>query len=121
VERINLRDKLAQVQDTWVPHVIGELNGQHVKVAKLEGEFVWHQHADEDEMFLVLEGDLALHFRDRVVHLSPGEMCIVPRGMEHKPVASGSVEVLLFEPMSTRNTGDTDDTRTLEADDLPRI
>jgi mannose-6-phosphate isomerase-like protein (cupin superfamily) len=121
MERINLRDKLAQVRAPWVPHVIGELNEQQVKVAKLEGEFVWHQHADEDEMFLVLDGRLALHFRDRVVQLAPGELCIVPRGVEHKPVATGPVEVLLFEPKSTRNTGDADDARRLDADELPRI
>lgn len=121
MERINLREKLAQVHEPWVPHVIGELNDQHVKVAKLDGEFVWHQHAAEDEMFLVLDGELELHFRDRVVRLTPGELCIVPRGVEHKPVAASPVQVLLFEPKTTRNTGDATDSRRLEADELPRI
>ena len=121
MERINLREKLAQVHEDWVPHVIGELNDQFVKVARLEGEYVWHQHAGEDELFLVLEGRLELHFRDRVISLQPGEMCIVPRGVEHKPVAPAPVEVLLFEPCSTRSTGDVDEVRSLEADELPRI
>ena len=122
VEKINLRDKLARIDQAWVPHVVGELNGQFVKVAHFDGEYVWHQHAAEDEAFLVLEGKVALHFRDGDVELGPGEMCIVPRGIEHKPEAvGGRAQVLLFEPSTTRNTGNVDDARTIEAKELPRI
>ena len=122
MEKINLLDKLAQVEDAWVPHVVGELNGQFLKVAHFEGEYVWHQHADEDEAFLVVDGKVVLHFRDRVVELGPGELCIVPRGVEHKPEAiGGRAQVVLFEPASTRNTGNVDEARTIEATDLPRI
>jgi mannose-6-phosphate isomerase-like protein (cupin superfamily) len=118
---INLAEKLASFAETWVPKVVGELNGQYVKVVKFQGEYVWHQHANEDEMFLVLEGEFDLHFRDGIVHLRPGEFYIVPRGVEHKPVAKSLTSVLLFEPASTRNTGNVDHTYTVEATDLQHI
>ena len=122
MDKVNLREKLSQVDQPWVPHIVGELNGQYVKVAHFEGEYVWHQHAEEDEAFLVLEGQVALHFRDKVLELGPGEMCVVPRGVEHKPEAiGGRAQVMLFEPASTRNTGDVEDPRTIEAKELPRI
>ena len=121
MHKVNLQDKLAKITRSWAPHVVGELNDQYVKLAKLEGEYVWHQHAEEDEMFLVLEGTLAIHLRDDVVTLNAGEMFIVPRGVEHKPVAESSVHVLLFEPKTTRSTGNVDHEHTIEADRLPKL
>lgn len=102
---INLSEKLGLFEETWTPKIIGELNGQQVKLAKLDGEFMWHAHADEDEMFLVLEGSLTLQMRDREVTLKPGELYIVPRGVEHNPVAEPGTSVLLFEPAQTKHTG----------------
>lgn len=119
MERISLAEKLARFSDRWSPKLIGELNGQHVKLVKLQGEFVWHRHEREDELFLVLRGALAIHFRDRVVQLREGELCIVPRGVEHKPVAEAEAAVLLLEPASTLNTGDVRNERTVEV--LERI
>ena len=121
MQAINLRQKLDTFNETWVPKVVGELNGQYVKVVKFIGEYVWHQHANEDEMFLVIDGQFELHFRDRVVSLKAGEFCIVPRGVEHRPVAKELCCVLLFEPAATRNTGNVDHTYTIEAQDLQRI
>jgi len=118
---VNLQQKLDSFSETWVPKVVGELNGQHVKVAKLEGEYVWHAHANEDEMFLVMHGELQLELRDRTVTLRPGEFFIVPRGVEHRPVARELVSLLLFEPATVRNTGDVDDDRTIEPEDVERI
>lgn len=115
MRKINLEKKLASFSEHWSPRIVGELNGQHVKLAKLQGEFVWHHHADEDELFLVLQGRLALHFRDQVVDLEAGEFCIVPRGVEHKPVAAEECQVLLFEPVSTLNTGNLRNERTVES------
>lgn len=121
LERVNLEEKLASFEETWVPKVVSELNGQYVKVVKFEGEYVWHHHEHEDELFLVLAGSIDLHFRDRVVHLEKGELCTVPHGVEHKPVANGIAHVLLFEPASTRNTGNVDHAYTIEASDLQRV
>lgn len=121
MERVNLAEKLASFTEPWVPKVVGELNGQYVKVAKTAGEYVWHHHAEEDELFLVLAGELEIHLRDRVVQLGPGELFIVPRGVEHKPVSRGEAHVLLFEPKSTRNTGQVDHRYTIEPVDLERI
>jgi mannose-6-phosphate isomerase-like protein (cupin superfamily) len=106
LQKINLEDKLSQFQDHWNPRIIGELNGQHIKLAKLSGEFIWHKHDEEDEMFLVISGTLRLELRDQVIILKPGESFIIPRGTEHRPVAENEVSVLLFEPASTINTGD---------------
>ena len=111
-ERINLTEKLTRFSDYRNPRVVGELNGQQGKLTKLKGEFVWHHHAHEDEMFLVLHGQLTLRFRDGDVVLGPGECCIVPRGVEHQPVAPEEVHVLLFEPASTLNTGNVQNERT---------
>jgi mannose-6-phosphate isomerase-like protein (cupin superfamily) len=106
MDKVNLREKLALFSDHWNPRVVGELNGQHVKVVKFQGEFVWHDHAGEDELFLVLRGSFRIDFRDKSVTLSEGDFIIVPRGVEHRPVAEHEVEVMLFEPAQTRHTGD---------------
>ncbi|MCK6602315.1 MAG: cupin domain-containing protein [Bacteroidetes bacterium] len=105
MEVIRLNDKLKLFLDFWNPRIIGELNGQQVKLAKLKGEFVWHSHQNEDELFLILSGTLKIEFRDRTLTLAPLEMVVIPRGVEHRPVADEEVSVLLFEPASTRNTG----------------
>ena len=117
---ISLADKLADLAEPWVPTIVGALNGQFVKVVRFEGEYVWHSHANEDEMFLVVEGQIRIYFRDGEIELGPGELCIVERGVEHKPVADRQAQVVLFEPASTRNTGDVDHEYTIEAADLPR-
>ncbi|MDL5049194.1 cupin domain-containing protein [Oscillatoria amoena NRMC-F 0135] len=105
MEKINLKEKFAQFSDHWNPRIIGELNGQQVKVTKLKGEFFWHHHEQEDELFLIIKGKLKIEFRDKTVEIGEGEFIIVPRGVEHRPVAEEEVEVLLFEPASTLNTG----------------
>jgi mannose-6-phosphate isomerase-like protein (cupin superfamily) len=113
--KVNLAEKLALFSDHWAPRLVGELNGQHVRLVKLKGEFVWHHHEHEDELFLVLHGRLEIHLRQGVVQLEKGELFIVPRGVEHKPVALDEVHALLFEPASTRNTGNVVDERTIDA------
>lgn len=112
--KVNLAEALARIDERWSPRIVAELNGQHVRLARLEGEFVWHHHAAEDELFLVLAGTLDLEFRDRTVTLGPGELIVVPRGVEHRPVARGEVHVLLFEPAGTLNTGNVRDARTVD-------
>ena len=121
IESVNLAKKLGSFTEQWVPKIVGELNGQYVKVVKFKGPYVWHKHDDEDELFMVLRGRIRVHLRDGVVELNEGEFCIVPRGVEHKPEADEIAEVLLFEPAATRNTGDVDHEYTIEAEDLPRI
>ncbi|NQV53441.1 MAG: cupin domain-containing protein [Flavobacteriales bacterium] len=111
---VNLKEKLKLFSDHWNPRIVGALNGQHVKLAKLEGEFVWHSHTEEDELFLVVSGELKMEFRDRTETVQPGEFIIVPAGVEHRPVAEREVEVLLFEPASTINTGGSEDPRKRE-------
>ena len=115
METINLDEKFATFSEHWQPRIVGELNGQHVKIARLLGAFVWHHHEHEDELFLVLEGSLVIEFRDRAITLKKGELCIVPRGVEHRPVAQAEVKVLLFEPASTLNTGNVENERTYVA------
>ena len=110
--KINLAAKFAQFDDHWHPRIVAELNGQHVKVAKLLGPFDWHHHADEDELFWVVRGELRMEFRDHVVMLGPGELLVVPRGVEHRPVAEQEVELVMFEPASTINTGNVASERT---------
>lgn len=107
IEKIKIDQKLSLFTDYWNPRIIGELNGQLVKLVKFKGEFVWHKHDNEDEMFLVINGILKMEFRDKVVEIKPNEFIIVPRGVEHKPVADQEVAVMLFEPNTTLNTGDT--------------
>jgi mannose-6-phosphate isomerase-like protein (cupin superfamily) len=117
MERINLEDKFALFSDTWSPKVIGELNGQHVKLARIEGDFEWHHHEREDELFLVIEGSMVMQYRDREVVLQPGELVIVPRGVQHKPSSPDGAKILLFEPASTLNTGNATNERTVESPD----
>ena len=105
-DKVNLADKLARFTEHYQPKIVGELNGQHVKLVKLQGEFVWHSHEAEDEMFLVLQGDLDMQFRDRTVRVGAGEFIVVPRGVEHCPKAEQEVSLMLFEPVGTLNTGD---------------
>jgi mannose-6-phosphate isomerase-like protein (cupin superfamily) len=105
MQKVNLAEKLSQITEHWRPKVVGELNNQEVKLVKFKGEFIWHHHTGEDELFLVVRGSFRVEFRDRVVSLSSGEFVIVPRGIEHRTVADEEVEVLIFEPAATRNTG----------------
>lgn len=106
MEKVTIREKLSLFQDYWNPKIVGELNGQHVKLVKFQGEFVWHKHDDEDELFYVISGSFAMHFRDKTIEIKENEFLIVPKGVEHKPVAEHEVSVMLFEPASTVNTGD---------------
>ena len=106
MEKVNVGEKLALISDHWNPRIVGELNGQHVKLVKFQGEFVWHDHAAEDELFLVVHGSFRMDFRDRSVTLKEGEFLIVPRGVEQRPVAEQEVEVMLFEPAQIKHTGD---------------
>jgi mannose-6-phosphate isomerase-like protein (cupin superfamily) len=114
LEKVNLARKFSLFSEHWQPKVVGELNGQQVKLAKLLGPFEWHHHEAEDELFLVVKGHLRMELRDKTVELEPGEFLIVPRGVEHRPVAEQEVEVLLFEPASTLNTGNVRSERTVE-------
>lgn len=116
---IDLREKFATFSEYWSPRIVAELNGQHVKLAKIRGEFIWHHHDHEDELFLVHRGRLRMEFRDRVVDLGPGQMIVVPRGVEHRPVADEETEIVLFEPAGTLNTGNVTNERTVN--DLTRV
>lgn len=107
MEKVNLLEKLSLIHDHWNPRIAGELNGQHVKLVKFKGEFVWHKHDHEDEMFFVVKGEFNMELRDRTIVLKENEFLIIPRGVEHRPVAEHEVSVMLFEPASTLNTGDT--------------
>ncbi|HEY6293155.1 MAG TPA: cupin domain-containing protein [Terriglobia bacterium] len=113
MEKVNLRQKLSLFSEQWKPKVVGELNGQLVKLVKFTGPFVWHHHESEDELFLVLKGRFRMEFRDRHLWLEEGEFLIVPRGVEHRPVAEEEAHVLLFEPASTLNTGNVQNERTV--------
>jgi mannose-6-phosphate isomerase-like protein (cupin superfamily) len=113
-EKVNLRGKLDQIGGYWDPKIVGALNGQHVKLVKLKGPFVWHHHEHEDELFLVVHGRFRMEFRERSIELREGEFLIVPRGVEHRPVADEEAHVLLFEPESTVNTGSAPGERTVE-------
>ncbi|MGH3148761.1 MAG: cupin domain-containing protein [Rubrobacter sp.] len=104
-EKVNLAEKLSLFGEHWSPKIVGELNGQQVKLVKFLGEFVWHHHEEEDELFLVVDGRFRMEYRDRSVWIEEGEFVVVPRGVEHRPVAEEEVGVLLFEPASTLNTG----------------
>jgi mannose-6-phosphate isomerase-like protein (cupin superfamily) len=115
VQTVNLAGALSRITETWSPQIVGAVNDCHVKLVKLQGEFVWHTHETEDELFLVLHGRLRLRFRDREAIVEPGEFIIVPRGVEHCPVADEEVHVLLLEPATTINTGNAGGERTREA------
>lgn len=112
MDKINLLQKFAMFNEHWSPKIIGELNGQQVKLAKFAGEFIWHHHENEDELFMVMKGSFKMEFRDKTIELNEGEILIVPKGVEHKPVAEEEVWVLLFEPSTTLNTGNINDEKT---------
>ncbi len=114
MDKVNIAEKLAQFDEHWSPKIVGRVNGSHVKLVKLEGEFLWHHHEEEDELFLVISGSMVIKFRDRDVRLGEGEFLIVPRGVEHKPVAEEEAHVLLFELASTLNTGNVRSERTVQ-------
>ncbi|NJK49233.1 cupin domain-containing protein [Candidatus Gracilibacteria bacterium] len=115
MEKVNLADKFSRFSDYWNPKIVGELNGQEVKLVKLKGEFVWHHHENEDEMFFVIKGQLLMRLRDRDIVLNEGEFFIVPKGIEHQPIAQEEVYVMLFEPKTTLNTGNIQSDRTVKA------
>jgi mannose-6-phosphate isomerase-like protein (cupin superfamily) len=120
MDTVNLADAFASFDEQWAPRLVGELNGQAVKLAKAEGEFVWHHHDDADELFLVVSGELQIELRDEPdVELTEGELVVVPAGVEHRPVANEEAEILLFEPAETRNTGNVDAEQTQT--DIERI
>jgi mannose-6-phosphate isomerase-like protein (cupin superfamily) len=114
METINLVQKFSLFQETWQPRIVGEINDAYVKLVKLKGEFVWHKHEQEDELFLVIKGRLVIRLRDGELRIGEGEFAIIPRGVEHLPVADEEAQVLLLEPKTTRNTGDVQDERTVE-------
>ena len=111
---INLQEKFTKFSDHWHPRIIGALNGQAVKLAKVQGEFVWHSHENEDELFYILKGTLKIEFRDGIKILNEGEMLIIPRGVEHRPIAEEEVHLMLFEPMETKHTGEVEHELTRE-------
>jgi len=120
MEKVNLDEKFGCFSEHWRPKIIGSLNGQELKVVKFKGEFVWHAHSETDELFMAWKGSFRIEFRDRVVTLAPGELVVIPTGVEHRPVADEEVEVLLIEAAETRNTGDVVDDL-LTAGELERI
>jgi len=113
MDKVNLSEKFALFQQYWSPKIAGELNDSYIKLAKLKGEFVWHQHENEDELFLVVKGHLLIKLRDRDIHLKEGAFVIIPKGVEHQPIAEEEVHVLLLEPKSTLNTGNVQNERTV--------
>jgi mannose-6-phosphate isomerase-like protein (cupin superfamily) len=114
IEKVNLADKLSLFYDYWSPKIVGELNDSHVKLVKLKGEFTWHHHENEDELFLVIKGKLLIKLRDRDISLEAGEFAIIPKGVEHLPIAEEEAHVLLIEPKSTLNTGNVQNERTVK-------
>jgi mannose-6-phosphate isomerase-like protein (cupin superfamily) len=113
VTKINLTEKFGRFSDQWSPKIVADLNDSHVKLAKVQGEFVWHQHADEDELFMVIRGELTIELRNGQVTLGPGELVVIPKGVEHRPVARDEVHLMLIEPNGTRHTGDVITERTV--------
>lgn len=116
MDKVNLAEKFALIHERWTPKIAGELNGSYVKLAKLKGEFIWHHHEHEDEMFMVVKGKLLIRFRDRDISLEEGEFLIIPQGVEHLPVAEEETQIILIEPASTLNTGNVRNERTKAAD-----
>jgi len=116
-QSINLQDKLSKFSEHWSPKIIAQMNDYHFKLAKVQGEFVWHDHPETDEVFLVVKGQLDIHLRDGVVSLNEGELYVVPKGVEHKPVAEKECHILLVEPAGTVNTGDVVNDKTAPNDD----
>jgi mannose-6-phosphate isomerase-like protein (cupin superfamily) len=115
MNKVDLKEKFSLFKDHWQPKVVGELNGQYVKLAKLIGEFIWHQHENEDELFMVIKGKLKIKLKDREIDLYEGQFFIIPRGVGHLPIAEDEVHVMLFEPQSVLNTGDKKNERTVES------
>jgi mannose-6-phosphate isomerase-like protein (cupin superfamily) len=111
---INIFEKFKLFNEHWTPKKIGELNGQQVLLAKLKGEFIWHTHQNEDELFMIMKGSLKIEFRDKTIELNEGEMYIIPKGIEHKPIAESEVHVLLFEPLAIKHTGNITNKLTVE-------
>jgi mannose-6-phosphate isomerase-like protein (cupin superfamily) len=118
MEKINVADKLSLFSEHFSPKVVGELNGQQVKLVKFKGEFIWHHHDHEDELFYVVKGSFDMHLRDKIITINEGEFLVVPHGVEHKPVAENEVEIMLFEPATTLNTGNVINERTVLAEKL---
>ena len=121
IEAVNLAQKLTLFQEYWSPKVVGELNDNYLKVVKVQGEFVWHKHDEDDELFLVLKGRLVIQLRDQDITLNEGDFLVVPKGVEHRPVAEDEAHVLLIEPKTVVNTGDATDERKIAPEDLSRI
>lgn len=115
MQKISLAAKLDAISEYWDPKIVAELNGQHVKLAKIKGEFIWHHHEQEDELFLMLKGRMTMHLRDGPVELEEGDCLLVPKGVEHKPAATEEAHILMFEPAGTLNTGNIDNERTRSA------
>ena len=115
IEKVNLSRKLAVFSEHWTPKIVGDLNDAYVKLAKLKGEFFWHHHQNEDELFLVVKGRLRIELRDGAIDLEPGEFVVIPKGVEHRPVADEEVQVMLIEPKSTLHTGNVRNERTVES------
>ena len=114
MEVVNLTEKFSQINNQWDPKIVAQLNDYHLKIAKIQGEFVWHSHPETDEVFLVVDGSLTIHLRDRDLHLASGELCVIPRGVEHKPAAGEECQILMVEPAGTLNTGDAGGERTIQ-------
>ena len=119
MDKINIAEKLSLIHEHYKPHIAGELNGQYVKLVKFKGPFTWHHHENEDEMFLVVKGEFDMELKDETIKIKEGEFIVIPKGVEHRPVAENEVQVLLFEPKSTLNTGNVKDEFTIE--ELPNI
>lgn len=117
MEKVNLAEKLSLFSDYWHPRIVGDMNGQQIKLAKFKGPFVWHHHENEDELFYVVKGSFDMEFRDRTIKMNEGEFLIVPKGVEHRPNAPEEVEIMLFEPASTMNTGNIENERTIKKPD----
>jgi mannose-6-phosphate isomerase-like protein (cupin superfamily) len=114
ITAINVKDKFTKFSEHWMPRIIAQMNDYHVKIAKIQGDFVWHSHPETDELFLIIEGELRIDFRDGAVTLKPGEMCVVPKGVEHKPYAEKECSILMVELAGTLNTGDAGGERTVQ-------
>ena len=121
MDKVNISDKFSLVEEPWIPKIVGEVNDIYIKVVKAQGEYHWHHHETEDELFLVTRGRLTIKLRDCDIALNEGEFFVVPHGVEHKPVADEEAYVLLIEPKTVRNTGSVTNERTIEAEDLERI
>ena len=114
---VNFAHKFSLISEQWNPKIIAQLNDYHLKIAKIQGEFIWHGHPETDEVFIVIDGELTIHLRDGKLHLAPGEMCVIPSGVEHKPAAEEQCQILMVEPAGTLNTGDAGGNRTIEETD----